>query len=71
MALLKKYIKNSNFFFKSSNVLVISKFFTSSKKFTEIYDDPNEAIKDIKSGANILVGGFGIILNHYELKFWA
>ncbi|CAF0718051.1 unnamed protein product [Brachionus calyciflorus] len=33
----------------------------AKKTLTEIYTDPSLAIKDIKSGMNVLVGGFGLV----------
>lgn len=35
--------------------------YVQRKTLTEIYDDPTKAIHDIKSGMNILVGGFGLV----------
>lgn len=35
-------------------------FSTSSQRKSQFYSDPTEAIKDIPSGATILVGGFGL-----------
>ncbi|XP_052335092.1 succinyl-CoA:3-ketoacid coenzyme A transferase 1, mitochondrial-like isoform X2 [Oncorhynchus keta] len=52
-------IPNLNFT-HSLNKMCGCSFSTSSQRKSQFYTDPTEAVKDIPSGATILVGGFGL-----------
>jgi len=50
----KKILTPINKFF------VVSQFSTTSLKSAEFYECPESALKDVKSGSKLLVGGFGL-----------
>lgn len=50
-------INNNNFHFIQ---ILTCKFSTSKSSSKKIYNDVNEAVKDIPDGAKLLVGGFGL-----------
>uniref|UniRef100_A0A673Z2G0 Succinyl-CoA:3-ketoacid-coenzyme A transferase n=1 Tax=Salmo trutta TaxID=8032 RepID=A0A673Z2G0_SALTR len=45
---------------KDERMMCGCSFSTSSQRKSQFYTDPTEAVKDIPSGATILVGGFGL-----------
>ncbi|XP_063621342.1 succinyl-CoA:3-ketoacid coenzyme A transferase 1, mitochondrial [Cydia splendana] len=52
-------LSNTKPLYSISKVLSCANYSTSSKK-GKIYSDVNEAVKDIKDGSKLLVGGFGL-----------